>query len=201
MTDQVRVAVVGTGEWWGREHARLFSRRADTELVAVVGRTREKTEQRAAEFGTEPYLDLHQMLEEKAPDLVSLCLPNEGHFETTMKTIEAGFPLLVEKPLVFDLDEADRLLAEAQERSLFFAINFNHRYAVPVRRARDVDREWRIGPARLCHLAIRRRGGHERTPSRKSDRDPMSRLRHARVPMRSDRKRYGPDGRQSHRTR
>ncbi len=54
MTDPVRVAVVGTGEWWGREHARLFSRRADTELVAVVGRTREKTEQRAAEFGTDP---------------------------------------------------------------------------------------------------------------------------------------------------
>ncbi len=114
MTDQVRVAVVGTGEWWGREHARLFSRRADTELVAVVGRTREKTEQRAAEFGTDAYLDLHKMLEEKTPDLVSLCLPNEGHFETTMKTIEAGFPLLVEKPLVFDLDEADRLLAAAR---------------------------------------------------------------------------------------
>ena len=160
MTDQVRVAVVGTGEWWGREHARLFSRRADTELVAVVGRTREKTEHRATEFGTEPYLDLHQMLEEKAPDLVSLCLPNEGHFETTMKTIEAGFPLLVEKPLVFDLDEADRLLAEAQERSLFFAINFNHRYAVPVRRARASIENGELGRTRLCHLAIRRRGGH-----------------------------------------
>ena len=145
MTDPVRVAVVGTGEWWGREHARLFSRRADTELVAVVGRTREKTEQRAAEFGTDAYLDLDKMLEEKTPDLVSLCLPNEGHFETTMRTIEAGFPLLVEKPLVFDLDEADRLLAEAQERSLFFAINFNHRYAVPVRRARESIENGELG--------------------------------------------------------
>ena len=136
MAEKVRVGVVGTGEWWGREHARLFSRRSDTELVAVVGRTKEKTESRAAEFGTTPYLDLHQMLEEQDPDLVSLCLPNEHHFETTMQTIEAGFPLLVEKPFVFDLEESERLLAEAEQRSLFFAINFNHRYAVPVIRSR-----------------------------------------------------------------
>jgi predicted dehydrogenase len=45
-------------------------------------------------------------------------------------------PLLVEKPLVFDLAEADQLLAEAAERDLFFAINFNHRYAEPVLRAK-----------------------------------------------------------------
>lgn len=136
MAEKVRVGVVGTGEWWGREHARLFSRRSDTELVAVVGRTKEKTESRAAEFGTTPYLDFHQMLEEQNPDLVSLCLPNEQHFETTLQTIEAGYPLLVEKPFVFDLEESKRLLAEAEERSLFFAINFNHRYAVPVIRSR-----------------------------------------------------------------
>ena len=136
MAEKVRVGVVGTGEWWGREHTRLFSRRSDTELVAVVGRTKEKTESRAAEFGATPYLDLDQMLEEQNPDLVSLCLPNEHHFDTTLQTIEAGFPLLVEKPFVFDLEESQRLLVEADERSLFFAINFNHRYAVPVVRAR-----------------------------------------------------------------
>ncbi|MEO8528342.1 MAG: Gfo/Idh/MocA family oxidoreductase, partial [Pseudolysinimonas sp.] len=48
---------------------------------------------------------------------------------------KAGVPLLVEKPLVFDLAEADILLAEAAQRDLFFAINFNHRYAEPVVRA------------------------------------------------------------------
>ncbi len=145
MSEKVRVAVVGTGEWWGREHTRLFSRREDTELVAVVGRTREKAERRAAEFDTTPYLDLGQMLEEQTPDLVSLCLPNEHHFETTMQTIEAGFPLLVEKPFVFDLEESKRLLAEAEERSLFFAINFNHRYAVPVIRARAAIENEELG--------------------------------------------------------
>jgi predicted dehydrogenase len=129
------VAVVGTGEWWGREHARVFSQRPDVELCAIVGRSRDKATQRAGEFGTKPYVDVDEMLAAEHPDLVSLCLPNEGHFETTLRVIQAGYPLLVEKPLVFDLDEADRLLREAGERHLFFAINFNHRYARPVRMA------------------------------------------------------------------
>ena len=52
-SDRLRVAVVGTGEWWGREHARVFSQRPDVELCAIVGRSSDKTMQRAAEFGTD----------------------------------------------------------------------------------------------------------------------------------------------------
>ena len=101
-SERLRVAVVGTGEWWGREHARVFSQRPDVELCAIVGRSSDKTMQRAAEFGTKPYVDLDEMLATETPDLVSLCLPNESHFDTTLHAIEAGFPLLVEKPLVFN---------------------------------------------------------------------------------------------------
>jgi predicted dehydrogenase len=143
--ERLRVAVVGTGEWWGREHARVFSERPDIELCAIVGRSSDKTTQRAAEFATTPYLDLDEMLSAERPDLVSLCLPNEGHFDTTLRVIEAGYPLLVEKPLVFDLDEADQLVKAADERELFFAINFNHRYARPVQMAHEAVTSGALG--------------------------------------------------------
>ena len=144
-TERLRVAVVGTGEWWGREHARVFSQRPDVELCAIVGRSSDKTTRRADEFATTPYVDLDDMLETEHPDLVSLCLPNEGHFATTLQVIRAGFPLLVEKPLVFDLQEADQLLQEAEDRQLFFAINFNHRYARPVQLAREAIASGALG--------------------------------------------------------
>ena len=144
-TDRLRVAVVGTGEWWGREHARVFSQRPDIDLCAIVGRSRDKTTRRAGEFGATPYVDLDEMLTVERPDLVSLCLPNEGHFDTTLRVIEAGYPLLVEKPLVFDLDEADRLLRAAEDRDLFFAINFNHRYARPVQMAHEAIASGALG--------------------------------------------------------
>jgi predicted dehydrogenase len=59
--------------------------------------------------------------------------------------IQAGYPLLVEKPLVFSLQEADVLLAEAAKRGLFMAINFNHRYARPVQMAREAIAAGRLG--------------------------------------------------------
>ena len=140
----IKVALVGAGGW-GLQHARIFAARPDVDFRAIVGRTPEKTRARAARFETRAYLDIAEMLERERPDLVSLCLPNQGHFDATLQVIEAGYPLLVEKPLVFDLGEADRLLAAAAARDLFFAINFNHRYARPVRLARQAIQEGRLG--------------------------------------------------------
>jgi myo-inositol 2-dehydrogenase / D-chiro-inositol 1-dehydrogenase len=140
-----RVAVVGTGAWWGRQHAQVFASRADAELVAVVGRDPDHAAARAAEFSVPSYVDIERMLDREHPDLVSMCLPNEGHFEPTLRVIRAGFPLLVEKPLVFERDEAEQLLAEADARGLFFAINFNHRYARPVQLAAEAIARGELG--------------------------------------------------------
>ncbi len=141
---KVKVAVVGAGHW-GLQHAQVFSARADVELVAVVGRTLEKTRERARQFGVPYYLSVEEMLERERPDLVSVCLPNQEHFEPTLEVIKGGFPLLVEKPLVFELEQADVLLEEATQRNLFFAINFNHRYTIPVQMAKQAIEEGRLG--------------------------------------------------------
>jgi myo-inositol 2-dehydrogenase/D-chiro-inositol 1-dehydrogenase len=141
---KIKVCLVGAGVW-GRQHARVFSQRPDVQLCAVAGRTLAKTQARAAEFGLRAYTNVQEMLAAEKPDLVSLSLPNLEHFEATMQVIEAGYPLLVEKPLTFDLSEVDQLLAQAEKRGLFFAINFNHRYAKPLRLAREAIKAGRLG--------------------------------------------------------
>ncbi|TWD81767.1 myo-inositol 2-dehydrogenase/D-chiro-inositol 1-dehydrogenase [Kribbella amoyensis] len=162
MTDKLRIAVVGAGGW-GRQHARIFSRRPDCELVAIAARTPESAARRAAEYGTAGYTDLAAMVKETGPDLVTVCLPNEEHFAPTRALIETGVDLLVEKPLVFDLAEADELLALAAERDLFFGINFNHRYAEPVVRAKAAIDAGELGD--LVFLTWRFGGEANRGPS------------------------------------
>jgi myo-inositol 2-dehydrogenase / D-chiro-inositol 1-dehydrogenase len=152
---KVKVCLIGAGQW-GRQHARVFSQRPDVTLCAVAGRSLEKTQTRAAEFGLRAYTNVLEMLEKEKPELVSLSLPNLEHFEATMQVIQSGYPLLVEKPLAFDLREADQMLNEAAKRDLFFAINFNHRYAKPLRLAREAIEKGRLGD--LTH-AIWRFGG------------------------------------------
>jgi len=144
VSERIKVAVVGTGGW-GWQHARVFSQRPDVEFCAVAGRNPERARARAAEFGVRAYTDIGAMLAQEKPDLVSLSLPNQGHFEPTLQVIRAGIPLLVEKPLVFDLAEADTLLEEAAQRDLFFAINFNHRYATPVQKTWQAINDGRLG--------------------------------------------------------
>jgi len=141
---QLKVAVVGTGAW-GEQHARLFAQRQDTTLCAVVGRDPGRTEARAHAYGATPYTDVDAMLATEQPDLVTVCLPNEAHFAPTMHLLGTGVALLVEKPLVFDLTEADALLAAASERGTFFAINLNHRYAEPVQLAHRAIADGTLG--------------------------------------------------------
>jgi predicted dehydrogenase len=141
---KVRVALVGAGGWGG-QHARVLAAHPDVEFVAIAGRTPEKTRARAEAYGVRAYTDIGEMLTQEKPDLVSLSLPNQGHYEATLQVIEAGVPLLTEKPLVFDLGEADRLLEAAEQRGLFFAINFNHRYARPVQMAHRAIQDGKLG--------------------------------------------------------
>ena len=85
------------------------------------------------------------MLERERPDMVSICLPPQETFSLTLEVIRAGIPLFVEKPLVFAERESEVLLEEAAKRNLFFAINFNLRYAKPAELARQAIHEGRLG--------------------------------------------------------
>lgn len=144
MNKPLRVAVIGAGGW-GYQHARAFSSRRDTVLTSVTGRTEERTRRRAEEFCVPYYLDIAEMLEKDKPDFVSLCMPGQGTFAPTMEVIRAGVPLLVEKPLAYRIDEAEMMIAEAKKKSLFFAVDFNHRYSIPAIMAREDIEKGRLG--------------------------------------------------------
>jgi len=106
---KIKAVLIGAGGW-GLQHARILSERPDVDFLAIAGRTPEKTRSRAAQFGVRAYMNITDMLKEEKPDLAFLSLPNDGHFQPTLEVIRAGVPLFVEKPLVFDLKEADQLL-------------------------------------------------------------------------------------------
>ena len=144
MNEPLKIALVGTGGW-ARQHARILQERADVDFCAVVGRNAERTRERADEYRTRPYLALQLMMGEQKPDLVCVCLPNEHHFDATLQLIEAGAALFVEKPLVFEIEQADVLLDKAKQRDLFFAINFNHRYSRPMQLAKEAIERGEVG--------------------------------------------------------
>lgn len=142
--NKTKVAVIGAGGW-GRTHARAYDQNPDTVLCSITGRSLERTRSRAQEFHTAYYTDIDEMLEKEKPEFVSICLPGTDTYETTMKVIQAGIPLFVEKPLAYKLEEAESLIREAKKRNLFFGIDFNHRFGTPSRLAKRAAESGRLG--------------------------------------------------------
>ena len=140
---KLRIALIGSG-YWGRQHARIYGERSDTELCAIAGRS-DRGGRLAATLGAHFYQDVDLMLSTERPDFVSVCVPYQQQAAVASQVIRQDFPLLVEKPLATTTAEAEELLREADERGLFFAINFNHRYARPFQMAREAVSAGRIG--------------------------------------------------------
>jgi predicted dehydrogenase len=141
--NRIRIALIGSG-YWGRHHARLYWNRDDTELCAIAGRS-ERGGKLASTLGARFYQDVDLMLSMERPDLVCVCVPYQQQAAVALHVIRRSFPLFVEKPLATTTTEAAELLREADQRGLFFAINFNHRYARPFQLARETVLAGRVG--------------------------------------------------------
>ena len=90
------------------------------------------------------------------PDLVTVCLPNEGHFEPTLHLLRARCPAARGEAVGLRPRRGGCAAAlKPTQRGLFFAINFNHRFAEAFTRAkaaidageigRPVFATWRFG--------------------------------------------------------
>ena len=59
------------------------------------------------------------MLQNARPDIVYIAIPNDCHFSYIMTVLEAGIPVLSEKPMVDNRRQLDAVLAK-EEKKMFF---------------------------------------------------------------------------------
>ena len=141
---KVKVALIGTGNW-SLQHCRILSQHPQVEFCGILGRDKKRTKKRAEIYDVPYYLDLKELIKNQKPDLINISLPNEHHYEMTMKVIKSNCHLFVEKPLVFSINEAKNLIKEAEKRKLFFGINFNWHYSTPVQKALEAIKKGKLG--------------------------------------------------------
>jgi predicted dehydrogenase len=60
--------------------------------------------------------------EEERLDYILVVTPNFVHFDPTMKALEAGIPVMCEKPLTVSLEESEQLVAKAKEMNVPLAV-------------------------------------------------------------------------------
>ncbi len=88
-------------------------------------------------------------------DFVSIATPNHTHFEIARAAVEAGINVICDKPLTFDLQQAETL-AEAVDRSgVVFAVTHNYTGYPLVRQAREMILGGEFGEiqaVRACYI-------------------------------------------------
>ena len=101
----------------------LMEMKEDVDVVAVADPVVERARQVAARFGVpEVYESLDDMLERSDVDLVINLTPIPYHGSTSMKILEAGKHIVVEKPIATTLDDADALIELATAKGVTYVV-------------------------------------------------------------------------------
>ncbi len=151
-SEQLRAAVVGAG-FVGAIHARALSDHPSVDLIAVCGRTLPKTEALASAHGAVARSSVDELMHKDAPDLVCVCTGNDQHLEPTLRSLEGGAHVFVEKPMAFRLDQARRMIGTADRRGRSLGVNFNHRFSEPYRRALRFADDGALGA--ICYIDLK----------------------------------------------
>jgi predicted dehydrogenase len=121
----VRLGVIGVGAL-GQHHARVYASLAGVTLVGAYDVDRERARAVAERHGGRAFSSVESLLEEV--DAVSVAVPTVDHHRLSRQALLAGRDVLVEKPMTTTLEEADDLIALADERGALLQVGHIERF-------------------------------------------------------------------------
>lgn len=129
----VRIGYIGAGGN-GTGHMRRLHELEHAEIVAVCDLVEERAEKAANDFGAVKYLDHRQMLDKEELDAVYVSIPCDAHGQVELDIIEKGCHLLVEKPVVLNVEMGVRIAEAIEAKGLISAVGYQLRYLHNVER-------------------------------------------------------------------
>jgi len=148
---KLRMGLVGGGQgsFIGRVHsiAACLDNRA-TLVAGALSSNAERSKASAPSYDIDPnraYGSYETMLdaESKLPggdriDFISITTPNHTHFEIAKAAVHAGFNVICDKPMTFDLAQAEELLKSVEASDVVFAVSHNYTGYPLIRMAREM---------------------------------------------------------------
>ncbi|UEJ82559.1 Gfo/Idh/MocA family oxidoreductase [Brachybacterium halotolerans subsp. kimchii] len=155
----LRAGLIGLG-MMGRHHARNLRALEGVELVAVA-------DPQGDPHGAAPGYDVlpdARALVEAGIDYAVIAVPTQFHRDVALTFAEAGVHCLVEKPLAFDVAEAEEIAAAYEQAGLVGAVGYIERFNPALQEMRRRLADGQLGE--IFQISTRRQGGF---PARISD--------------------------------
>lgn len=109
----INVGVIGAG-FAGQIHAQAYHKDRNARVAVIVDKMEKKAEILAGEVGARAETDETIIFDDPEISMVSVAVPTPLHPELSIRALEAGKHVVVEKPLALTLGEADLMLAAAE---------------------------------------------------------------------------------------
>lgn len=127
----MRTLVVGCGSI-GQRHARLLGERRDVQ-VGVCDPLQANVEAAAQAAGNaEKYLTLDEALKHDFAAAI-VCTPNDSHAEISIRAMQAGLDVLVEKPIEQSVEAAERMRDAAEKTGRLLSVGYTLRFHPAIR--------------------------------------------------------------------
>jgi predicted dehydrogenase len=154
MNKRLRIALIGAG-MVSRHHLIAWADIADQAcVIAIADPSRENAARRADEFGiSNTYVDAEAMLTAIELDAVDIAAPRQFHAPLVRLAAKHRLPVLCQKPLAPNLQEAIELAAEVKDQ-IRLMVHENWRFRGYYRGAAAWLREGRIGSVKQAQLTL-----------------------------------------------
>ncbi|MBF2085711.1 Gfo/Idh/MocA family oxidoreductase [Thermoleptolyngbya sp. C42_A2020_037] len=146
----IRWGILGTG-YISRAFAEGLRPLPGAQLVAIASRTLSSAQQFAREFGVaKAYGSYGELVQDAEVDVVYIGTPNSRHRDDCLLCLEAGKPVLCEKPFALNAREAGEVIEFARKQHLFCMEAMWMRFLPLVQRVRQMVQSGAIGE--VCTL-------------------------------------------------
>ena len=140
--------------WIARRHARA-ARRLGVPLL-VASRDLARARAFARDFGAADAFGAYEhAARDPRVDAAVICTPHDRHCADTLLALAAGLHVLVEKPIATTMEEADRMIAAAQDAGRVLMVAENFRFMPAFRHVHALLTAGAVGPLRGLHLVAR----------------------------------------------
>lgn len=157
MTKKVlRFCLLGCGRI-AKRHSDLLGQNAidGAQLAAVCDIKPEKARRIGEQFGVPWFTDMHEMMVQIRPDVVSILTESGNHARHTIELAPYGAHLVVEKPMALTLEDADAMISACDQAGIKLFVVKQNRFNVPVVKLREALEAGRFGKLVLGTVRVR----------------------------------------------
>jgi predicted dehydrogenase len=152
MPDKIRFAILGCGHI-GKRHAAMVLQNPEAELLAMVD-SNLKLESEIKDTFQVPFFSSLQEMQNAGlkPDVVSICTPNNLHAPQAIEALNAGFNVLVEKPMALSKADCEDVIYKSMQAGKLVFCVMQNRYSPPSVWLKEIISSKRLGE--IFHVQI-----------------------------------------------